>query len=488
MSRPRSPRPARGRCCLQAASSSAQLSPGALARSASFAVVAAFLALSARTAYMIPDDEALYALAARWLWDGILPYRDYFFAHPPGRLILAAPAVLLDGVIGIRLTTLGFFALTAAAVHRALSDAGRPGFGWLAVFLLLFTGPTLWEGPFLRGMGPVTAAVAWGLVLSARGRWLHAGLLMGAAGFVAFHVAPFMAGLGLLALLSGRKATLAYAVGPALLLATLGLLALALGDAFTDPVFAYHARKPASGATAGQLQGFATLAGGTLVLASLGGVFWAVGPRVPRGSRPRVVLAALLCAGLYGIALLLFSSIHRYYFLPLMAPLAVLGAWATASIAALTPRRWVGPAISALIVLSSLDPIHNQWSRTEFSPQSQDNLVALAHAIDQRLPPGAKLAGDAIITPWLAWITGRELADRQLDTNVKRFTAGMLDLPTYLSRIRADDLGALVTVDQHGLMQLDDFRPHLTDFEQVIVSENQHALYAVRVWLPRQNQ
>ena len=39
------------------------------------------------------DDEGVYAGAAQLAVQGILPYRDYFFAHPPMAALAYAPAM-----------------------------------------------------------------------------------------------------------------------------------------------------------------------------------------------------------------------------------------------------------------------------------------------------------------------------------------------------------------------------------------------------------
>jgi hypothetical protein len=41
-------------------------------------------------------DEAVYATSARVFLHGIIPYRDYFFAHPPVGAFVYSPAMLLD--------------------------------------------------------------------------------------------------------------------------------------------------------------------------------------------------------------------------------------------------------------------------------------------------------------------------------------------------------------------------------------------------------
>jgi Dolichyl-phosphate-mannose-protein mannosyltransferase len=44
-------------------------------------------------------DEAVYATAARLFLHGILPYRDFFFGHPPVGAFVFSPAMLLDSTV-----------------------------------------------------------------------------------------------------------------------------------------------------------------------------------------------------------------------------------------------------------------------------------------------------------------------------------------------------------------------------------------------------
>jgi hypothetical protein len=48
-----------------------------------------------------PDyDDGVNFAAAALLADGLLPYRDFFYAHPPGALLVLAPLAALSGWLG----------------------------------------------------------------------------------------------------------------------------------------------------------------------------------------------------------------------------------------------------------------------------------------------------------------------------------------------------------------------------------------------------
>jgi hypothetical protein len=70
------------------------------------------------------DDEGVYAGASQLFIQGILPYRDYFFAHPPVAAIAYAPAMAYHftawgsptSFMGARYLSVGYSLLTLAFV------------------------------------------------------------------------------------------------------------------------------------------------------------------------------------------------------------------------------------------------------------------------------------------------------------------------------------------------------------------------------------
>jgi len=48
-----------------------------------------------------PDyDDGVNFVAAALLSEGLMPYRDFFYAHPPGALLVLGPLAALSGAIG----------------------------------------------------------------------------------------------------------------------------------------------------------------------------------------------------------------------------------------------------------------------------------------------------------------------------------------------------------------------------------------------------
>jgi hypothetical protein len=52
--------------------------------------------------YRVDYDEGVYFSAAGWMAEGLLPWRDFVFVHPPGHLLfLLGTSVWLKGSLGL---------------------------------------------------------------------------------------------------------------------------------------------------------------------------------------------------------------------------------------------------------------------------------------------------------------------------------------------------------------------------------------------------
>nr|WP_236673602.1 glycosyltransferase family 39 protein [Comamonas sp. JC664] len=63
--------------------------------------VAAFFNRNGTLGYPVDFDEGVYFSASALLSHGVLPYRDYFFVHPPGIAVLWAPVAALARVLDV---------------------------------------------------------------------------------------------------------------------------------------------------------------------------------------------------------------------------------------------------------------------------------------------------------------------------------------------------------------------------------------------------
>ncbi len=200
-------------------------------------------------------DEGVYFTAAKLLFGGVLPYRDFVFVHPPGLLYVLGflPSFPAARVLATLIGSANIF-----LVGRLASRWAGPIAGLVAA--ALYAGypevVVVERGPFLEpllNLACLSMALAW---LS--NRPVPAGVLGG----VAVAVKLWGGVWGLAALVSGPRgwrfpaiaaATAAVLVGPWLALA---------GSSFVTDVVLFHAWRPPDGDVV-RLARLGTLFGGT---------------------------------------------------------------------------------------------------------------------------------------------------------------------------------------------------------------------------------
>jgi hypothetical protein len=207
-------------------------------------------------------DQAIYALVAREMLDGRMPYRDAFDFKPPGVFVVYALARALFGASqsGIRI----FEALTMLGsvwgmVRLSELHLGRRSVGFIAGALasLIHAQLDFWHTAQPETFGGTLTI--WGLVLATQAhraaglkaswRWVVTGVLFGCAGLMK----PPLAGVGALLPLvaAGHAVVLARRAGktlPALGAVATPLVATAVGGVFPIALtLAWFAAKGALG-------------------------------------------------------------------------------------------------------------------------------------------------------------------------------------------------------------------------------------------------
>jgi len=131
-------------------------------------------------------DEYWVAVTARWINEGLLPYRDFFQFHFPGSYYLYALAerVVGDGMTALRAVQLAMALLLGASVALWFRMHGRSLAASLGTALLI-CGPCIHLWPILTPHPPGMLALAAGTVLllrsvdrPQRALWLLSGLLL----------------------------------------------------------------------------------------------------------------------------------------------------------------------------------------------------------------------------------------------------------------------------------------------------------------------
>ncbi len=336
------------------------------------------------------SDENIYFYMCHRIAEGALPYRDFFFAHPPFHLI---PGALLMALAGFSLPLAKAIpaaaaALAGLAVYRAARRCG-PLAAVAALVLFLFAYDLLRASSHYTGASEATALLAWALERSLAGRPRSAGLLAASAGLTAFYAIP--AGVALLVWIALRKgsgplrpdmgqqksragvgeerhrAALDYALTYAALFAAVNLICLALfRSGYWDPVFRYHLMKPPGGEgnLSSVLRGLtrenpwllwsgpAALAGLFMAWRREAGRVRGRGPLARAGDLLRdpiwgPALAGLLTATLHLGFFSILTRVYTFYALPAFPALALAGGVAYAS-SLRTIGEWIRPWLARL--------------------------------------------------------------------------------------------------------------------------------------------
>lgn len=237
--------------------------------------------LRATGAFGVPVDydEGVYFTAARLLFDGVLPYRDFVFVHPPGLLYLLG---LLPGFSAARFIATLIGAANIFLVGRLASRWAGPMAGLVAA--ALYAGypeaVVVERGPFLEpllNLACLSMALAW---LSNRSA--PAGILGGLAVTVKLWGGVW----GLAALVSGPRGLRFPAIAAITALVLVGPLAAFAPASFLTDVFFFHAWRPPDGDVV-RLARLGTIFGGTHVVSSALAVFALVIGLTDRGREYR---------------------------------------------------------------------------------------------------------------------------------------------------------------------------------------------------------
>lgn len=245
--------------------------------------------------YRVDYDEGVYFSAAAYLLEGVWPYRDFVFVHPPGQLLfLALSSAWAKGWLGVA----GAFALSrfVAAVLGAVTTvlvarvaARWDAWGAVLAAAVYATYPEIVQverGPFLEPLLNLVCVAGALLVLRAGeaprpGRVLAAGVLAGAAVAIKVWAGLWLvAGAGALLGSVPRREVLRYlaAAAVAALLVVLPFALRAPGE-FITQVGLFHLWRPADGLTGRldrveQLVSVRHLASPLFALVVLGLVAW----------------------------------------------------------------------------------------------------------------------------------------------------------------------------------------------------------------------
>lgn len=462
----------------------------------------AFLLLKTFSLAPTPTDEFIYLYMSRRIVEGAIPYRDFFFAHPPVHLV---PGVILMGLFGFSLElaraipSLSALAAGAAVYRIGRRAGGAEGLFSLAIFLFSFD--LLRTSSHYTGALEATALLAWSLERALAGCPGVSGLLAAGSGLTAFYTLSPAGAIGAFLLLTGGGWRRFAASFLWLFLGVNALCVAAFGSAYWDPVVLYHFLKPEAGDAHTGAEPLAIAAGNAwlFVGAVAGAAFGLARGRARQASWTPVALG-LLAALLHLIALFPLRRVFVYYYVPCFPGLAFAGGIGLAEAARVlwkSARQWggwaAGSCVAGALVLSApllvgpalarqaddsagrLGPQRYLWRdapipgslnavlRALFWREAASTIwscsvtrylqheslrfetpARLSARVRALTREGSPVYGDSQMTPLVALLARRPIAMDEADTNLMRFASGITSARDVIERLKQEPPEAVI--------------------------------------------
>lgn len=405
----------------------------------------------------LPGDEGIYLFAGQLVSEGLLPYRDFFLAHPPLRVLLFGVLFALGAsawVIKAFLLSLG--ALTGLLVGLVVLPARGVLTALASVFFYLFATLSLDLGGVAMGSDVAACLLAGSLLALTRERAFLAGVLLSLAGLQAFYA---LIPLPLLAWWAWRSERLSrFAAGLCVLVfALLGLLAW-FGPDFLQQTFQYHVQKVTHAESAypwHKLARFAKSEAGLLAFSLA--AFLDATP-----TARRVGAIAMFSVGVTAA----YGSFMSHYMVVALPFLAVASALGIAALVARGRERalpgWaLAAAVAVVITLTHLPHVLYGLDLDGQRRMERRETLALEDAVNRNRPPSGLLWGDSALVPLIALETGLRVAGNMVDTNAKRFRTGQTDPDETLSRIFEGPSPGVLLLEQHGVARIPALREYV---------------------------
>ena len=442
--------------------------------------------------YTLADDN-LYLYLADRMADGLLPYRDFFHAHPPLHLV---PGALLFAVTGGFSLGVGkaipivASALAGFFLYRGSRRMGELD-GVLACVLFLFAFDPLRIASHYVGASLAAMWIALAFErLSAR-QAVHAGLAFALGALTLLNVAPAGIGVGLVYLLLDRSGAVRFGAAGLAFFAAAALLCVAIvGGAFFEQVVLYHFAKAPGDSTV--LRSFNSVIryNPWLVFGALCGMvalqFGLAGDEgrslTGRGEKKASARSARETVNLRRLPLLALGGamtsvaffawqdrVFNYYFEILFVCLAPLAAFGLAELlrkaSAALRSRSPGRAVEALLLVAILgtglarsSSVRISWNDYWWPAANRfDAAVTLADEVARRSVARDTILGDYLSTPLIALLSDRRIAFDEADLNGMRFETGMLDLDALIAKLEADPPRLILTRTDGGISNQTDF-------------------------------
>ena len=197
-------------------------------------------------------DENIYFYMAHSLIHGQIPYKDFFFAHPPGHLLFIAPFFVFGfNLVVAKLIPVLITVITGLFIYLTFRRSGYKMAGIVVTFLFLYAYQVLMGSTNLNGENLTVMFLAASVYFAGRGNFVTSGGASGLALSCGLYSLAGVIAMGSAVYSLGKARRLGRLPAGSFWLGVITVVAIVFGGAwfiagngFIDGVFKYHMLKP----------------------------------------------------------------------------------------------------------------------------------------------------------------------------------------------------------------------------------------------------
>lgn len=367
--------------------------------------------------YSLNSDENAYFYMAKLISEGNLPYRDFFFAHPPLQLFILALIFKIFGFNFILLKLVPILSIILSSFF--LFKIIKYKFGNLAaligVVLFLFEYNLIRSSTQASGINETLLFILLGFYYFIKNKNIISGLFFGLAGLTGLYSAiPIIIFLFYL-LIKNRKEFLNFLLGFSIFF-IINLIFFIISNNFITQVYLYHLMKPEEYSLYSPFVLLIVIEKNIVLFLSL--VLFLIFYKQLKDIR--YIKLILLIVITYIIFFLFLKRPFIFYYILIFPFLAIIGAIGIIELLKKIKIKKVGIIILSLIIMFIIVYALINFN-IDYTKTDTKKINELSNFIKVNSKENDLIFGDYYIVPLLSLMTNREIALNEVDTNLMRF-------------------------------------------------------------------
>ncbi|MDP3765439.1 MAG: glycosyltransferase family 39 protein [Nanoarchaeota archaeon] len=406
-----------------------------------FVLVAVFI-LIALKGLMAPQpgDENTYYYMGRLISEGKIPYKDFFFAHPPLHIYLIALIYKIFGfnIIFLKSIPLISTLISAFFIFKIANEKFGNAEAILSSLLFLFSYSTMFNSVFSFGIDVATMFLVVGVYfLWNKNNYILSGIFFGLAGITRLLTLMPIFVILVAVLFSNKKNFLKLSLGFLILfLFANGIFAFFFGDNYLTPVYKFHLLK--SFGSKENYKEYADILKLNWLLFSTFSLFIFVKEKKP-------ISISAIVSFTYLLFLITLKKIFGFYFIVIFPFLAIIGSYSILSLFKAFKKFNLSKNVNILISIVFFSIFAwNLTADTLFLEkigfkgfERGKDLVDFINSVSNK---DTQLFGDDSVVPLMALLTNKKITLDFVDTNNQVFLSGVRDLKGVLADLKGKDV------------------------------------------------